>query len=292
MSLDSRVRTFRVADLRDRAALREALDGVENVLHLAGRVHVMREVANDARDAYHEANVVGTETLLEEASTAGVRKFVFFSSVKVLGERTTTLPFTEETEPDPADPYGESKLGAEEIVRTAARGSPTHHVILRLPLVYGPCMKGNLLRLFRLVDRGRPIPLCGSNNARSIAYVGNVVATTFAVLETPAAIDQTFMVSDGVVVSTRELVVRIGRALGRTVRIVPVPATVFRMLGGLGDLASRVLNAPFTSADAERLLGSLVVDSSKLQRVAGFTPPFGLEQALAETAAWYRSAGP
>jgi nucleoside-diphosphate-sugar epimerase len=274
------------ADLLDAAALRPALAGADTVVHLAARVHVMRESAREPLSEFRRINVDGTRVLLEEAVRAGVARLVFASTVKAVGE-SSPVPWTEEAVPRPADPYGVSKLEAEELVRDMAERHSLQATTLRLPLVYGPGMKGNMLSLFHLVDRGIPLPLGLVHNRRSMAFVGNVAAAMLAVVQSPPARPRTFFVSDGRDLSTPELLRLIGRALDRKVRLLPVPSPLFRAAGRIGDLVSRLRQVPLTSAAVDRLLGSLTVDASALTRAVGFRPPYSVEEGLRITAEWY-----
>jgi nucleoside-diphosphate-sugar epimerase len=270
--------------LDDLEALQRAIAGVEAVIHLAARVHQPRS-AGDER-SFHTVNVEGTRVLLGAAIAAGVRDFVFFSTVKVMGE-TTREPWNERTVPAPAGPYGATKLEAERLVRELATRHGIHAPVLRLPLVYGPGMKANALELFQAVDRGLPLPLGGIHNRRSLLFVGNLVAALRATLTSTAG-DDTFFVSDAHDLSTTELVIAVATALQRRARLVTVPAPLLRGLGRAGDLLSRVAPFPVTSLAVERLIGSLAVDSSKLSRQTGFAPPYSVEQGLHLTAEWYR----
>jgi nucleoside-diphosphate-sugar epimerase len=275
------------AGLDDRAGLRAALVGVNTVVHLAARVHVMHDTASDPLGEFRRVNVEGTRVLLEEAIAAGVERFVFVSSIKAMGEASDEL-WTEATPARPVDPYGVSKLEAELLVREVAGSAGLHAPILRLPLMYGPGVGANMLRLFQLVDRGLPLPFGAVRNRRSLAYVGNVVGAIDAVLATPAAGAEVFLVSDGKDFSTPELIRAIARALARPARLVPVPVAVFRGAASMGDLLDRVGRSPLTSASVQRLLGSLAFDASKLSRVTGYRPAFSPEQGLDVTARWYR----
>jgi nucleoside-diphosphate-sugar epimerase len=277
-----------VHGLSDRQTLRRAFERSDAVIHLAARVHVMGDRTADSAAAYEQVNVEGTRVLLQEAIAAGVRTFVFISSVKAVGESTAT-PWTEDAVPAPGDPYGRSKLEAERVVRTMADGAGIAAPILRLPLVYGPGMKANMLRLFQAVDRGWPLPLGSISNRRSLLYVGNLVAAIEAVASDPNAGRETFFVSDGQDLSTPELIREIGLALDRRVRLIAVPQALFRAAGRAGDGMARVLRWPVTTAALDRLFGSLVVDSSKLRQVTGFVPPFTVREGLRATAAWYKA---
>jgi nucleoside-diphosphate-sugar epimerase len=280
------VEVVQIADLADAPSLPRALNGADAVVHLAARVHVMRDWDSDPAGAYRRANVEPTQALAAAAVAGGVRAFVFISSVKAVGE-ATRVPWTAATIPKPADAYGVSKLAAEAVVRQAGAASGMKAWILRLPLVYGPGMKGNMLGLFGLVDRGVPVPVGGFDNCRSLVYRDNVVAAIEAVLDA-AGQGGTYFVSDGEDLTTAELVRRIGRALGRPARLVGVPPRLLALAGRAGDGIARVMPFPFTSAAVRRLTDSLVVDARELGDATGFVPPFSVDAGLAETAAWYR----
>jgi nucleoside-diphosphate-sugar epimerase len=275
-----------VGGLDDRAALAEALEGVEGVVHLAAHVHQpsRRRGGGSGDEAFHAVNVEGTRVLLEAAVAAGVRDFVLASSTKAVGEGEDR-PYTEATRPAPADPYGATKLEAERLVRGYA--DRLHAPVLRLPLVYGPGMKANALRLFDAVAEGTPLPLGAVHNRRSFLFTGNLTAAMLATLESDAGSD-TFFVSDGEDMSTAELARRIGRALGRPARLVPVPAPALRAAGRAGDLLARLVPWPLTSAAVDRLLGSLAVDTGKLTEATGYRPPYTVDEGLRITADWYR----
>ena len=273
--------------LDDIGALREALRGAEGVVHLAARVHVPSDRGGEA--AFHAVNVEGTRTLLSEAIAAGVRAFVFVSSVKAVGERSEE-PWDETTPPAPLDAYGRSKLEAETIIRSLAQRHGIHAPILRLPLVYGPGMKGNALRLFRLVDRGWPLPLGSVRNRRSLLFTGNLVAAVLATLESPSG-SETFFVTDAEAPSTPDLVTAIAHALGRPPRMLPFPTSLLRALGRAGDLVARTRPFPLTTEAVERLATSLVVDGSRLVLATGYTRPYTLTEGMRLTAEWYRARG-
>jgi nucleoside-diphosphate-sugar epimerase len=271
-----------VGDLEDMTSLRRAVVGIDAVVHLAAHVHG----SSADPDAIARVNVDSTIALFDVAVAAGARDFVFASSVKAVGESNES-PWTEDAVPHPADPYGQSKLEAERRVREAARRHGVPATILRLPLVYGPGMKANALRLFQLVDRGIPLPLGLIHNRRSLLYTGNLTAALIAAMECPAG-GETFFVSDDEDLSTPELVRAIARALGRPARLVPIPVAVLRAAGRAGDLVSRVVAFPLTTAAIDRLTGSLTVDCSRLKRIAGYVPPYSVADAMSATALWYR----
>jgi UDP-glucose 4-epimerase len=259
---------------------REALAGCDAVVHLAARVHVMRDVSADPLAAFRAVNTVGTLNLARQAAQAGVRRFVYLSSIKVLGEGRDR-PYTQADVPAPQDAYAVSKCEAEQGLRGVERESGMEVVMLRPPLIYGPGVKANFLSLMRAVTRGWPLPLGAVRNHRSLLYLGNLVSAIGACLDHPAAAGRTFLVSDGEDVATPELIRRLACALKRPARLLPVPPPLLR-LGA--DLLGR-------GAQAERLLGSLTVDGSALREALGWTPPYTLDEGLRETARWYLESG-
>lgn len=275
-----------VSDPMDRAALRAALTGVETIVHLAARVHQVRERAADPLAAHRLVNLEWTRVLAEEAAAMGVARFVFSSSIKAVGE-SSTAPWTEDTPPRPCDPYGISKLEAEQALQAIAGRTGMQVPILRLPLCYGPGLKANMLRLFDAVWRRRPLPLGLVDNRRSLLYVGNAIAAVEAVIAAGPAASRVFFVSDDHDLSTPALVRAVAAALGVPPRLLPAPPTLLRLAGQVGDLLGRLVPVPVTSAAVDRLLGSLTVDVTALRTVTGWAPPFPVAAGLAETARWY-----
>jgi nucleoside-diphosphate-sugar epimerase len=277
----SNVETVKVGEIDLATDWSAALRGVEAVVHLAARAHVVDERAPDAYALYRQANALAALRLAEAAAAEGVRRFVFMSSARVHGSRTTGTPFRESSPLSADDPYGRSKAEAERGLTGIAARTGLEVVILRPPLVYGPGARGNFARLVRLVARGIPLPFGSVRNRRSLVYVGNLVHATVRCLADPAAAGQTFLVSDGEDVSTPELVRCIARALGRPARLLPMPQALLRFGGtlvGRGD-------------DVARLLDDFVVDGSRIRAQLGWTPPYTLKQGLAETAARLGAAG-
>lgn len=256
---------------------RTALADVDCVVHLAARTHVLDEHCADALAAYRQINVEATRNLAEQAAAAGVRRFVFLSSIKVNGEATDMRPFTRDDAPQPLDAYGISKREAEDALRRIGADSGMEIVILRPPLVYGPGVKGNFLRLLQAVARGTPLPLASISNQRSLVYVGNLVDAIIACMDAPAAAGKTFLVSDGEDVSTPVLIRKIAAALGRSPRLLPCPPALLRSVARLFGKEAAVM----------RLTGSLVVDNSALRRELGWQPRYSLDQGLNATAQWY-----
>lgn len=256
-----------------------ALGGIECIVHLAARTHMLRETAADLLAEYRRVNVEGTQRLAQQATAAGVRRFVFLSSVKVNGEMTAARAFTENDAPRPEDVYGISKWEAEQELLRISRATGLEIVVLRPPLVYGPGVKGNFLRLLRLVARGVPLPLASVHNRRSLVYLGNLVDAIVTAISAPQAAGQTYLVSDGQDVSTPDLVRAIARALDVRARLFPCPVALLRAAAALAGRGE----------EAARLTGSLQVDVSKIGRELGWQPRYTLEQGLAETARWFKS---
>lgn len=253
---------------------RFALAGCDAVVHLAARVHVMDDTSDNPLALYRATNTAATLNLARQAAQAGVKRFVFVSSVKVNGEGRDA-PYRETDPPAPEDDYAISKWEAEQRLLQIARETDLEVVILRPPLVYGPGVKANFRRLLDVVACGWPLPLGAIRNRRSLLYLGNFVDAIRVCLEHPAAAGQTFLLDDGRPVSTPELVRAIARAMGRPARLIPVPVGALAFAGAL--LGKR--------AAVARLTGSLQVDSSAIRARLGWTPPYTMEAGLAATVA-------
>jgi nucleoside-diphosphate-sugar epimerase len=225
-------------------------------------------------------NVDGTHALLDESVRAGVKRFLFISSVKAVASESDTI-LDDDTTPMPTDAYGASKLEAERLVRVVAVREGLHAPIIRLPLVYGTGMKSNMARLFDAVQRGLPLPLGSVRNRRSLVYVGNAVEGMRAVLTTPAAAQETFFISDGMDLSTPDLVRSIAAAIRRRPRMFPLPVTMMR---GAANLLSRIGPLHLTLDSVSALVGSLFVDTAKIKKMTGYTPPVSVDEGLARTA--------
>lgn len=276
------------ADLLDRDALRAALAGASAVVHLAARVHSKPEGRRDPASECRRVNVNGTALLLAESVTAGVKSFVFASSVKAVASESETR-LDADTPPQPMDAYGESKLEAERLLRVVARREGLHAPVLRLPVVYGPGMKANMELLFKAIAAGVPLPLAAIRNRRSFAYVGNAVGAIRALLDSPGAAQETFYVSDGRDLSTPELVRAIAHALDRPARLIAVPSTLLRGAGVAGGLLSRIAGLHLSTETITAVLGSLFVDISALHKTTGFHPPVTVENGMSLTAAWFHA---
>ena len=257
-----------------------AVDGVSEVVHLASRVHVMNESGGNVAALYREANTLGTLRLAQQAATAGVKRFVFVSSVKVNGEERDAA-YSEDDRPDPIGPYATSKRDAEVGLREIADRSGMEVVVIRPPLVYGPGVKANFLSMMRWLYRGVPLPLGAIHNKRSLVGLANLLDLLVICLDHPAAANQTFFVSDGEDLSTTELFVRMGAALGKPAWLIPVPA--WMLAAGASMLGKRDLS--------QRLCGSLCVDVSKARNLLGWSPPVSVDEELRRTAEHYLGGG-
>lgn len=270
-----------VGDLGPDTNWRDALTDCDVVIHLAARVHVMEEQATDPREEFFAVNLHGTCNLARQAAAASVKRFVYVSSIKVNGEETSIgQPFTESDHPQPQDPYAISKWQAEQALHAISQETGMEIVIVRPPLVYGPSVKANFLKLLALVDRGIPLPLGRVENSRSLIYVGNLVDALITCATHPAAAGQTYLVSDDADVSTSQLIQAVADALHRPSRVFPMPIALMR---GAAALIGK-------SAAIDRLTQSLVIDSSKIRSELGWQPPYSMAQGLQATAEWYRQS--
>jgi nucleoside-diphosphate-sugar epimerase len=257
----------------------EALQGVDRVIHLAARVHIMNDSAADPLSEFRHVNTEGTRRLAEAAALAGVKRFVFISTIKVLGEATPDRPFSAEDVPSTLDPYGRSKLEAEQLLMQISQTSGMEVTIVRPPLVYGPGVRANFLKLLSAVNKGLPFPFGLVNNRRSLVSVDNLVDFLACCLIHPGAANEAFLVSDGRDMSTAELVRLIANAMDRRAMLLPVPPELMKFAGGL--LGKR--------AEVKRLCGSLAVSIAKNRDLLGWTPPVSVESGLKETVEWFLS---
>ena len=249
-----------------------ALADVTAVVHLAARVHIMRETDANPIDAFRQTNVVGTLELARQAADSGVKRFVYLSSIKVNGESGT---YTESDSPRPEDAYGISKLEAEEGLRELAARTGMAVVIVRPPLVYGPGVRANFRALTKAIGSGIPLPLGAIHNRRSLIGLDNLVDFILRCVEHPDAANETFMVSDGEDLSTTTLVRRLAHAMGRPARLIPVPVPLLMAAATL--LGRRDV--------ARRLVGTLCVDITKARQRLGWVPPISMDEELRRTAA-------
>ncbi len=241
------------------------------LIHCAARAHIMRDEALDPRAEYRRVNVHGTLKLAHQAAAAGVRRFIFMSSIGVNGTFTHgSHRFAGDDVPAPTEDYAISKWEAEQGLWEIASQTRMEVVVVRSPLVYGPGVKGNFARLLDLVNSGVPLPLASVNNRRSFIGLDNLVDLLIRCMDHPRAAGQTLLVSDGQDLSTPELLLMIANALGRTARLLPVPVSLLRLAGrALGRLN-----------EVDRLVGSLEVDSGTTRELLGWTPPVSVEEGV------------
>jgi nucleoside-diphosphate-sugar epimerase len=262
-----------VSGLSNSKLWKEILVGMDVVVHCAARAHVMNESEVDPLAVFREVNVEGTRYLAEQAASYGIKRFIYISSIKVNGEATSEQPFKADDVPAPEDAYGISKWEAEQVLQKIARKSKLEIVIIRPPLVYGPEVRANFLKLMRLVKSGLPLPLGAIRNSRSFVALDNLVDLILTCLQHPAAIDQTFLVSDGDDLSTPELLRRTAKAFGKSSRLIPIPVLLLRataLLLGKKDFF-------------QRLCGSLQIDIGKAKQLLGWTPKVSVDAALHKT---------
>lgn len=268
-----------VGDIHERTAWDPVLQaGLDVVVHLAAQVPAEGPPVADRPGQFYTVNTLGTVNLARQCAQHGVKRFVFVSTAKVMGEGQDQ-PYRADDSAVPNDGYAISKWEAEQALWHIASETGMQVVVLRPPLVYGPGVKGNFLRLLQIVDGRRPLPLGCIQNRRSLVYVGNLVSAIEFCLSNPGAAGHTFMISDGEDVSTPELVRRIATALGRRPWLLPVPVAWMCLAGAL--LGKR--------AAINRLLGSLAVDITPLQAL-GWQAPCTMQAGLAATAHWYRTS--
>jgi len=266
---------IKVGDMLIDTNWQNALCGVDVVIHAAARVHVLTDMAVDSLAEFRRINVEGTLNLARQAVSAGVKRFVFISSIKVNGESTAHgRPYTTADEPSPVDFYGVSKYEAELGLLDIAAKSGIEVVIIRPVLVYGPGVKANFLSMMRWLNKRAPLPFGAIDNKRSLVALDNLVDLIVTCIDHPAAANESFLVSDDEDLSTTELLQRMAVALGRPTRLLPVPTGLLKAVAvflGKRDVA-------------QRLLGSLQVDISKTKETLGWTPPVSVDVALKKTA--------
>lgn len=245
------------------------LDGIEGIVHLAARVHVMQEQSSDPLSEYRRVNFLGTENLACQAASAGVKRFVYLSSIKVNGEGRIE-PYKESDEEKPKNPYAVSKLEAEVKLQEIAVGTTLEVVIIRPPLVYGPGVKGNLVRLKGLIAKGIPLPLASIKNRRSFIYIGNLVDSIVTCLRHPKAAGEIFFVSDFEDLSTPELIRQLAISMGKKARLFPFPVYLLNYAGKLTGKSDAI----------DRLVGSLCADTQKIRKELNWKAIFSLQEGM------------
>ncbi len=275
------VETVEIGSLSLKNDWTAALRKVDRIVHLAARVHIMNDNSSDPIAEFRRVNVEGTANLARQAAAAGVRRFVYLSSIKVNGECTQEgHPFTADDAPAPADPYGVSKHEAEQALRQIAADTGMEVVIIRPPLVYGPGVKANFESMMRWLARGVPLPLSAvTQNRRSLVALDNLVDLIVTCLSHPAAANQTFLVSDGDDLSTASLLRRMGAALGHPARLFYVPPSLLK-------LGAQAVSKP---GIYQRLCCSLQLDIAKTRQLLDWTPPVSVDEGLRRAAEGFRA---
>jgi nucleoside-diphosphate-sugar epimerase len=265
-----------VGDIDGQTDWSAALNGVDCVVHLAARVHVMNPTANDRID-FERTNVQGTQQLAGAAAAAGIKRFIYLSSIKVNGESTVDRAFCSDDVPQPGDDYARSKLQAERCVAAIEAASHMSVAIVRSPLVYGPGVRANFLRLLALAHSALPLPLASINNARSMVSAWNLCDLMCALLRCDRPQSGVFLAADGEDISTAELVRRLAKVMQRPARLFSMPVGALRAVAALTG----------RSAEMHRLCDSLTIDISATRTRLGWSPPLSLDEGLARTVEWY-----
>jgi nucleoside-diphosphate-sugar epimerase len=273
----SGVSFFESGDINANTDWSSALKGTDVVVHTIARAHIKLDANTDSLEAYRRINLHGTVNLARQAAESGVKRFIFLSSIKVNGE-ASPFAYTESDKPKPTDSYGLSKLEAEKALGQVSSETGMAIITLRPPLVYGPNVKANFLKLLRFVDRGIPLPLASVNNQRSLIYVGNLVDAIVRCIRCEHTAAKTYLIRDSFNVSTPELIRMMATSLGRPARLFKVPP---KFLDAISWLLSKEM-------ELERLTGSLTVDDTKIRRELGWKPPFTTEYGLKKTIEWYK----
>lgn len=266
-----KIEFVKVGDLSPQQDWSVALANIQAIVHTSGRVHVMRDDEHDPMKVFRIINTESTLNFARQAARAGVKRFIFLSTIKVLGESTTgRLPFTEAGNFNPLDPYAISKMEAEIGLMEIAEDTGMEVVIIRPPLVYGPGVKGNLVSMQRWIAKGVPLPFGAINNQRSLIAIENLVDFICCCLIELGAVNQVFLISDNGYISTTELIQNFARVQGKKPILIPVPVTLMK-------IAARLLGKRDV---AERLFGSLAVDHTKARDILGWAPLVTMEEQL------------
>lgn len=271
---------FLASDINSTTDWTDGLVNINVVIHCAARVHVMNETAEDALQAFRVVNTQGTLNLAQQAAAAGVKRFVFVSSIKVNGEGTVLgKPYSYSDSPCPEDPYGVSKAEAETLLLLLGKESGMEIVIIRPPLVYGPGVKANFAALMKLSSYGLPLPLGGiTNNLRSMVFIENLVDLIITCIEHPNAVNKVFLVSDDEDISTTGMLKLFSQSFGKSDFMVPIPASWFEFLG----------KATGKSAVIGRLCGSLQVDITDTKNSLNWKPPVSINDGFLKTVYYFQ----
>lgn len=278
-SLTNSIQQIQIDDLLPNTDWGTAFNDVDTIIHLAARVHVMRDTAANPLNEFRRTNTAATLNLAQQAAAAGVHRFIYLSSIKVNGEHTTNKPFTPKSTTIPTDPYGLSKYEAEQGLMEIAQRTAMEVVIIRPPLVYGEGVKGNFAQLMNWLHKGIPLPLGAIHNQRSLVALPNLIDLITTCIDHPAAANQAFLVSDGKDLSTTGLLKHLAQALDKPARLLPVPQTCLET--GLNLLGKQAI--------AQRLCGNLQIDIRHTCETLNWEPPVSVDDALQQTTqAWLK----
>ncbi len=288
--LPALIKTVVVGNIDENTDWKVALKGVDTVIHLAARAHILQDDASNPESEFIKINTLGTANLVQQAMQANVKQFIFISSIGAITTLSDKI-LTENSICQPDTPYGRSKLQAEKDLIELAKSSQMAWTILRPTLVYGQGNPGNMERLMKLVQRKLPLPFGALNNRRSFVYVGNLVDAIMTMITHPKAKNQMFLISDGQEISTTQLIHQIADCMELPCSLLPIPLNVLKLMGYLGDGIERLTQKPFilNSPTIARLSGSLWVDSRKICHTLNWQPPYSFEQGLKETLKNYQS---
>ena len=269
-----------VGDIDSSTEWSESLAGIDAVIHLAARVHILQEVSKNPLESFRSVNVKGSERLARAATMAGVRRLIYVSSILIHGNFTEAKPYSEDDAAHPHSPYAVSKWEGELALRSVSKETGLELVTVRPPLVYGPGVGGNFLRLMCWAEKGWPLPLASIHNLRSFIGIDNLVDLLVRCVDHPKAANEVFLAADGEDLSTPDLIRRVAKLLNRPARLLPFPVNILRASAsvvGMDDVVDRLCN-------------SLQVDSGKARRVLGWQPGVSLDEGFARTAEWYATS--
>jgi nucleoside-diphosphate-sugar epimerase len=282
---------FIPGDLVNPRSWHEAINA-DTIFHLAGYAHAISDLDNRSSDVHKNITVDGTQHLLNAAVRAGVKRFIFASSVKAMSEETGSLCLDESSPAKPGSVYGHAKLKAEELVLAMGEKHGMHVCNLRLAMVFGPHNKGNLPRMIAAIDQGRFPPLPEVNNKRSMVHVNDVIQGMLLAAENPAACGKTYILTDGHIYSTRQIYISICTALGRRIPRWTLPVGMLNIAAKLGDIAGRIQGgrSALDSETLRKLIGSACYSSGKITKELGYCPTRTLQDALPEMIAAYKAS--
>ena len=276
---DTQLRQIQISSLEQYTDWHQALIGVDTVIHLAARAHILDDSVEDPAAEFFRVNTKGTINLVQAAIKAEVKHFIFISSIGAITTLSRDI-LTETATCQPDTPYGASKLAAETALIDLCQNTPMSWTIIRPTLVYGPGNPGNMQRLLKLVSSHLPLPLGSIDNQRSFLYIGNLIDAMITCLDHPNAKNQIFLLSDGQNISTPALIRHLACFLNTRSILLPIPVPLLRLLGKITGKSSAL----------DRLMESLVVSNEKIATTLNWQPPYSIEQGLAATAKWYKSA--